>query len=788
MQETVQLWLSRVSKIGIAVAIFSTLFLFTNLTTDFYDTSKFLVLLLVISALLILTTLKFTLSSKVVLVRTSLDLPLLLLLAVGVISTFLSPSPYTSLLGQGGIIHGSLVALIAYILLYFVVVNNLRSVKDVRGVLFYLTLGGVLLSVISLLAYSGLKLLPSPWSHGVNFTPTGSNFSTTALLALLVPGIVLEIMGKSKLAVKIIYAVVLALFGVVIVLTGVMATMVAALAGLIIVLYLYQAQLIKIPTFSNPNLAILVVSLVIVAVVTTLSLVPNNPVSTLSKNFPRETRLPPVSSWKISVSSFRDSPFWGTGPATYLFDFTTYKPFEFNSTKLWNLSFNTGFNEYLSVLATLGGVGLLALIFATTFFLSSAYRAINSLKHQVYDLTPSAKLHLSLAITGVIFFILLLLHSSSLALMVIGFLLLAAFMSINQLVGQNFSQAWKKESGFKQVLMRFASSMNLTDTSSETLKIEALPSMMLTISTALVIAALFFGGKFALADYHHRLALNAISQNQGIVAYNELVAAEKLNPVSDLYRTDLAQTNFALANAIALAKGPTTASPSGSLTDEDRRNIQVLLSQAITEGRTATTLSPRSALNWEILGSLYRQISGVAQNALLFSLDSYGRSIQNDPLNPLLRLNVGGVYYAIQNYDMAIRFFTDSVNLKPDYANGMYNLSVAYRDKGDLQSAIATAEQVVKLITDQKSPDFKAASDYLKDLQSKVPTATQSAALAAPTSEDKGALQQKEMPNVIDLPKPENIATPAAVKKPASQDEPEATPEPSASPSPSPAQ
>ena len=785
MQETVQLWLSRVSKIGIAVVIFSTLFLFTNLTTDFYDTSKFLVLLLVVSALLILTTLKFTLSSKVVLVRTSLDLPLLLLLAVGVISTFLSPSPYVSLLGQGGLIHGSLIALIAYILFYFVVVNNLRSVKDVRRVLFYLTLGGVLLSVISLLAYAGLKLLPSPWSHGVNFTPTGSSFSTTALLALLIPGIVLEIMGKSKFAVKIIYAVVLALFGVVIVLTGVIATMAAALAGLAIVLYLYRAQLNKIPTIANPSLAILVASLVIITLAAILSFMPfpgNNPVNTLSRNFPRETQLPLVSSWKISVSSFRDSPFWGTGPATYLFDFTAYKPVEFNSTKLWNISFNAGFNEYLSVLATLGGVGLVALIFATTFFLSSAYRAINSLKHQVYDLTPSANLHLSLAVTGVIFFILLLLHSSTLALMVIGFLLLAAFMSINQLVGQNFSQAWKKESGFKQVLMRVASSMNLTDTSSETLRVEALPSMMLTVSAALVITSLFFGGKFALADYHHRLALNAISQNQGIVAYNELVAAEKLNSVSDLYRTDLAQTNFALANAIALAKGPTTASPSGSLTDQDRQNIQVLLSQAITEGRTATTLSPRSALNWEILGSLYRQISGVAQNALLFSLDSYGRSIQNDPLNPLLRLNVGGVYYAISNFDMAIRFFTDSVNLKPDYANGMYNLSVAYRDKGDLQSAIATAEQVVKLITDQKSPDFKAASDYLKDLQSKVPSATQSATLAAPTSEDKGALQQKELPNVIDLPKPENIATPAAGKKP------RATTEPSTSPSPTPAQ
>lgn len=782
MQESIQIWLGRICKIGIAVVIFSTLFLFTNLTTDFYDSPKFIVLLVVTSILLIVTALKFTLSSKVVLVRTSLDIPLLLLLAVGAISTFLSPSPYISLLGQGGLIHGSFVALATYILFYFVAVNNLRSVKDVRTVLFYLTLGGVILSVISLLAYAGLKLLPPPWSHGVNFTPSGNNFSTTALLVLLIPNVVIEILGNSKLAIKLINAAVLALFGTVIVLTGVPAIIIASLAGLFITLYLYRAQLTRIPSLTNPGPALLIAPIVIIALIAALSFIPpfgnsKNPFYTLSQNFPREIQLPLVSSWKISVSSFRDSPFWGTGPATYLFNFTSYKPVEFNNTKFWNSSFNTGFNEYFSVLATLGGVGFTALVFATAFFLSSAYRAIKSLRNQLLNLTPSAKLHLSLAISGIVFFVILALHGSTLTLMVVGILILAAFMSINQLAGQNLSLAWKKESGFKQVFMRVASSMNLTDTSSETLKVESLPTIMLTISIALAGFALFFCAKFALADYHHRQALNAISQNQGIIAYNELVAAEKLNPINDLYRTDLAQTNFALANAIAIAKGPTEASPAGSLTDTDKQNIQVLLSQAISEGRTATALNPRSALDWEILGSLYRQISGVAQNALLFSLDSYGRSIQNDPLNPLLRLSVGGVYYAIQNYDMAIRFFTDAVNLKPDYANGYYNLSVAYRDKGDLQSAITTAQQVVKLITDQNSQDYKAASDYLKDLQSKVPSATQSASLAAPTSQDSGALQQKELPKVVELPKPENIATPAAVKKANASPEPSFSPE-----------
>lgn len=780
MSETIQKWVGLVSKIGMAVVIFSTLFLFTNLTTDLYDTPKFLILLAVTSILLILITLKFSLTNKVVLIRTSLDLPLLLLAAVAVVSTFASPSRFVSLLGQGALVHGSLAALVTYILFYFVAVNTLKTAKDIRQTVSLLILGGIILSVISVLAFFGVKLLPPPWSHGVNFTPIGNNFSETALLALLAPIVSLKILGKSNLTSKLIYTFILSLFGVVIALTGTISTIAAFIIGLILVALIFKSQFVQLPNFKeNPGTVLFISSLVIIALIAAISFIPplgsaKNPLYNLSKNFPREIQIPLPISWKVSVSSFRDSPFWGSGPATYLFDFTAYKPIEFNSTKFWNIRFDSAFNEYLGVLATLGGVGLAALIFATLFFLSPAVKTVKS---ALKDISSTSQISTSLAVSGIVFFVLLSLHASTLPLFVTGLLILAAFMSTNHLVGANPEDAWKRTGGFKQVLMRIASEINLTDSSKETLDIEALPTILLTVSIALVGFVLFFGGKFALADFHHRQALNAISQNQGLLAYNELVAAEKLNPNNDLYRTDLAQTNFALANAIAIAKGPTAASPFGSLTDTDRQNIQVLLSQAITEGRTAVTLSPRSTINWEILGSLYRQISGVAQNALLFSLDSYGRSIQNDPLNPLLRLSVGGVYYAIQNYDMAIRFFTDSVNLKPDFANGFYNLSVAYRDKGDLQSAIATAQQTVSLITDKNSQDYKVASEYLKDLESKVPSSAQAASLAAPTSQDKGALQQKELPKVIELPKPENIATPAAIKKPASQ--------PSAAPSPS---
>lgn len=760
MKEAVNTYLNLVFKAGLIIVLLSTFFLFTPLTTEFYDTPKFLILLIFVGIMLILTAGKYVLENRVTFNRTPFDLPLLLLLAVGIVSTILSPAPFVAFLGHNLRVHTSLVSLISYVLFYFVLTQNLKILKDVKLILNLCIPFGAVLSIITLLSYFGIKILPVSLTYSTNFTPIGSSFSGSAILALLLPIVLSRILTSSNFIPLILNSIFLILFGVTIALTGNLATWIAGIVGLLITFFVLNPpnqnmRKINLEGFlSKPSFVAIIASVVVVSAILVLSFIPpignaQNPLYTASKNFPRELQLGFITSWKISVSAFRDSPFWGLGPSTYLFNFTQYKPIEFNQTKFWNIRFDTSFNEYLQILANLGGVGLLAIIALTALFVSKALQTIRFNQ-------PLNAVNVGLISSGSAFFIILLLHSSTLPLFLIGLLIFACFWIVN-----------RQEQTFPLLhgtLRKFFIS------SEQIIRVEALPSSLLIASLVLVLFTGFFASKFYLADIRHRGAINAISQNNGVLAYNELIASEKLNPYNDLYRTDLAQINFALANAIAQAKGPTEASPSGSLTDQDKQNIQVLLQQSINEARAAISLNPRSAINWEILALLYRQIAGVAQNALLFSLDSYGRAIFNDPLNPNLRLNVGGVYFTVKNYDLAIRFFTDSINLKPDFANGFYNLSVALRDKGDLNAAIQAAERVVALV-DPSSPDYKVATDYLADLKSKVspPTPEQ-----PPAAETTGALQEESLPKVIDLPKPEKIATPEAVKKPS----PSPTPKP----------
>lgn len=741
---------------------------FLPIFTEFFEIPKLILLISLLLLLSLLWSISWVLKGKVLITRTPLDLPLLMLLLIIILSTFFSSVKNVSLIGSLPRVHGSAVSYVVYIFLYFLAVSHLRTKGQIKQL--FLLFGGsaVIVSVITLLSYWG-AYLPFPFAKTVNFTLTGSSFSTAALLSLLLPLPLISIVNPINILPKPAGLILSILFITVIVLTGNVASYIAAIAAVILVIFTVKQEELKkrLTTFAIPF--IVAVVLVLLSIVPSMGRV-KNPLFERRISFQKEIQLSFATSWKIAISAFRDTPILGTGPATFLFNFTTYRPIEHNNTPFWNVRFDTAHNEFLQVLATLGVLGFVALLFISATVIIFAWKGL--LSHSADPLS------LSLAISSLVGVVLLAVHASTLVTLTSTLAIFAMMMASNKSVSDKVEEL---SIGIK--------TSKLTD--SNLVTGDLLPYLIFI--TFLILAGIILWpmpGRLPLtvmADFYHRKALNS-AQSQAIDTYNYLITAENLNPTADLYRTDLAQTNFALANAIAVSKGPSESSPAGSLTDADKQNIQTLLSQAINEGRNAVALNEISAQNWEVLASIYRQISGVAQNALQFSLDAYGRAIQKDPFNPMLRLSVGGIYYSIKNYDLAVRFFSDAINLKPDFANAYYNLSVALRDKGDLQSAVAAGERVVALLG-PKSADYKAASEYLSDLKARVATGSaQQQTQTAPAAEEQSALQKKNMPKVLDLPKKDDIATPPAVKKNANLPvtaAPSSSPSPSASTSPS---
>lgn len=726
---------------------------FSPLTTEFYDMPKLIFLIVAVLVLIVLWTLSWVVRGRVSITRTPLDIPMLLLLIVILLSAFFATPRYLSFVGNLPRMHGSAITWAAYILFYFVTASNIRNMTQVK-VMFYTLLGStIIVSAIGLLSYFGFYL-PVDFAKVANFSPAGSAFSATALMVLTLPLLLLSIVRSNKFVPMPMAIGLATLFGIGIALFGTLATQIGAIVAVIFTV------IVSKPSQIQKTAVLLAIPVVVGVVVYGATFVP--PLNGKANTYPKEVQLPIQTSWKISTAALGDRPFLGTGPSTYLFNFTAYKPLEFNSSKFWNLRFDTAYNEFLNIFGTSGLLGLAAIVFLAIMIINFGWKGLRQSDDVVV---------VSLSISALLVVGLMVFHSTTPVMIVAAFAILAMLMGTHKVV-----------SGKVEELSIGIKASKYTD--SNLIVGDVLPILIFIPTLIFVVAGLWNTYLHVHADYRHRVALNAASQQgQALNTYNELVAAEQLNPNADLYRADLAQTNFALANAIAAAKGPNESSPGGSLTDADKKSIQQLLSQAIGEAQAAVALSPRNPQNWEILASIYRQISGVAENALAFSLNSYGRAIERDPFNPLLRINAGGVYYSIKNYDLAIRLFTDAINLKPDYANAYYNLAVALRDKGDIQSAQAAAERVVSLV-EPTSPDYEVASKFLSDIKEKTATlsaqTTEGSNLTNP-GQQEGALEQKDLPDVLDLPAPDSIATPsAAPRRGAATPSPRATAEPTA--------
>ena len=734
---------SIITLILVAVAALTPL-VFLSLTTNFFDIPKLILLVITTLILIGLWIISWIIRGKIVISRTPLDIPLIMLLITILVSTFLSTSRYASIFGVFPEVHGSAVSWVAYIILYFVTVSHLKKEGQIKIFLQVLLGSATVVSLVSLFSYFRV-FLPFEIARGVNFTPTGSSFSVISFLLMLLPLSLISTISPNKFLPQPLAVVVSVLFSVTIVLIGSISTC-------IVLLLIFGACILIVKDrLSGKTLLLILAPFAIAVLILMLAYVPfsGNKLHETRNNFPMEIQLPFDVSWKVSATAFRDPPFIGTGPATFLYNFTSYKPVEFNQLKFWNFSFSTAYNEFLQALGMWGLFGLFSLItFCGVIFINSKkYLFSNHMDNTQDDMQV---LLTGLAVSGFVVLALFLIHATTLVSVVTTFFLMASFMA---------SQKHIREKVFEF-------SMGIKISTSDDKQIDFLPIVIFILYLVVFIFVSQKTYKAVVADYYHRLALLQASKD-GAKTYEYLQKAENLNPYIDLYRVDMAQTNFALANALASQKGPTQDNPQGTLTDQDKQTIQTLITQAINEGRASVVLSPRSSRNWEVLALIYRNITGVANNSLAFALDAYGRAIQLDPLNPSLRVDVGSIYYSTKNYDLATRFFTDAVNLKPDYINGYYNLAIAYRDKGDLENAKIVAEQAVvllqsdlgesKTIPDElkeiKVQDYNTVIDLLNEIKSKMETGDK--------SEKESALQNPNLPsiNVPSLDNPPETTT-----------------------------
>lgn len=667
---------SLITKLSFYLIVGTTLLLplfFLPITTDAFELPKQLLLLAVTLVLLIFSGLKAVFEKKCSIRRTPFDIAILLFTIALICSIFFSESRSVALIN--GLPH---LAVVVFMLL---VIYTIKTREQEKVLILAAIISSVLLAVFTLLTFLKIYILPYPAARVAGFSPAGSVFSASVFFITLFPVAIALVLSQFQAVQKKMWAVLL-LLG-------------SSLIGIGLIIGIYQ-----LVTVIKPPL--------------------------LSQEIGLRTALQPLGS------NFQTALF-GTGPGTYLFDFTRFRDPALNATNLWNVRFSNSSSFFLEVLSTIGLIGGLSflLLIAQTFVLFFRSGGHHELTVGVFlAFVISALFSLMLPFSYISVFVL--------------FLLLALFVvrlsdEQNPLI---------HDVTISMVTLQRGSTNDL------------LPYVVLLVYL-LVSGLIIFGipgqrlslTRFIDSDITFQKALVAAGQNKAKESYDLQKAAIDSFPKRDSYHRIFSQTNLTIANSIAQQTRNASAAANqatGTISDADKQTIVALVRQSIAFGRNATILSPLNVINWENLGNVYRNLIGFAQNADSFAIEATQQAVRLDPTNVMLRIRFGGIYLQLGQYDNAITQFQIAVGFKPDLANAHYNLGHAHQAKGgveNLKAALMSYRQVRNLVKPD-SDDFKKIDEEIQSLENKIPQTGESTT-ESPTGDNQQEPLQISSPSAI---------------------------------------
>ncbi len=362
-------------------------------------------------------------------------------------------------------------------------------------------------------------------------------------------------------------------------------------------------------------------------------------------------------SWVVATEALKRSPFFGVGAGNYINAFSWWRPIGFNLGKYWDVGFSQAGMGWLTVWTELGIGGLLL----SGWWLRAWLR-----KRREKDFL----------LVGTFLLAFLLLPNN-----LMGLLLLAWVMA----------SKWGGVKEVRPVVIGGERGYNLAP----------------YILSLVVVAGGVFGGywwsRILLGEIYQRRALVAAVANRGTETYQQQINAIGQNPNWAEYRRLYSQTNIALALNILKNKDSS---------DKDREQASVLVQQAVREAKAAVGLEQTNGLYWSNLAAIYRSLVGVVDGSYDWSLQAFSQAVAIDPMNPNLKIDLGGLLYAGGRYEEADRVFEQVVNIRPNFANGWYNWAYSAKKLNKLKEAVSRMAQTLVLVP-VESGDYDKANAEL---------------------------------------------------------------------------
>jgi tetratricopeptide (TPR) repeat protein len=363
------------------------------------------------------------------------------------------------------------------------------------------------------------------------------------------------------------------------------------------------------------------------------------------------------SAWVIAVEAFKRRPLFGVGIGNFTEAFNLFRPASYNLGKYWSSVFSVSSMGILQIWTELGIIGL----FLVSYLVAMVLKLRKSANFWQLILILIAVLFLPLNLISVFLLV----------------WLLSTFLE-------------KKET--KLILNVGENNFNV------------MPYLIAGLTIIGIGFSGFWIGKMFLGDFYMRQSLVAASKNDGAKTYELQIKAIVINPNLASYRKLYSQTNLALTQSLLNNE---------DISDVDKEKASTLVQQAVREAKAAIELDQKNPEYWYNLAGIYKSLIGLVEGSADWSYQAYQQAIVLDPVNPVLQLDMGGLFYAAGNYEQADRSFEEAVVNKNDYANAWYNWANSAKKLNKLEAAVFRLEQALKLVP-ADSGDYETASKELE--------------------------------------------------------------------------
>lgn len=615
--------------------------------------------------------------------RTPLDIPIVGAVIVFIVSTILSVSTKDSLIGSYGNSAKGLVAILVFVLFYYLIVNNL-DVKRIRLMFWMLVSSTFLLVVFSLLQLKGIFIIPIDAIKNISFNPMGSLSGLTMFLVSVFPIlIVASAQAKEMLPdnpslvipAKIIAGITALGSLVILILLNGFTFWPVAIVGAVIVLMFFLSKIIPIGEY---NLLIPLAGFIFVVIL----LVIGN-FNFVDLKLPAEVSLSRGASWDIARQSIMENPVFGSGPSTFYYDFAKFKNLDFNNSPLWNIRFDSASGALFEFMSTYGILGVLLIIIIALISFSVTFLTLIKTKERGID---SMLLGLFASFISITLFSLLFAQNNALILMTV---ILSIFTVAVAMV--------MYPEKFSELKLSFRASAKFA---------LSLAAIFLCVSAGVVV--LFtMGLKMYMADMLAKNVLTTGSVEEKVAALNKAIA---LAPYQDVYHLSLANSYMALANQAAVGQ-------------KDQSIIGNNLSLAIESGKKSVELNKNKADNNEALALIYENASFYTRGALEWSEQYYQAVEKLDPKSPTPALRIALIDMARANAETAdtekkyyigeaVKKYDEAIKLKGDLAAAYYGKSIADEKLGQLDQAIEELQKANLVARDNLDYRFELGRMY----------------------------------------------------------------------------